>query len=140
MAPDLTSWLRWTPSLPCVLCLRSSPPGWGGLQRCHVSHDSLRATGFKHKEKPNKPARAARHACSQHMHTRFHGASRQGHYAPARRAGKQCCQYLQGVQTCIYSAATARLQRDASTMDRTATVPSDSTARRHTADRVQHNR
>jgi hypothetical protein len=113
MALDLASWLRWAPSLPCVLCLRTSPPSWGGLRRCHVSHDSLRATSFKHKEKPNKPACAARHACSQHTRARFHGVSCQGHHALARRESRQCCQYPQDVWTCIYSVATIRLQRDA---------------------------
>jgi hypothetical protein len=50
MALDLASRLRWASTLPRVLCLQTSPPGWGGLWRCHMSHDSLRATCFKHKK------------------------------------------------------------------------------------------
>jgi hypothetical protein len=36
-APDLTSRLRCAPTLSCVLWLRTSPPGWGGLRHYHVS-------------------------------------------------------------------------------------------------------
>jgi hypothetical protein len=50
IALDLTYRLRWTLTLPHILWLRTSPPDWGGLRRCHVSHDSLWATCFKHKE------------------------------------------------------------------------------------------
>jgi hypothetical protein len=37
---DLTSRLRWAPMLPHVLWLRTSPLGWGGLWRYHMSHAS----------------------------------------------------------------------------------------------------
>jgi hypothetical protein len=40
MALNLASRLRWAPVLPCVLWLRTSPPGKGGLRRCHVSYGS----------------------------------------------------------------------------------------------------
>jgi hypothetical protein len=161
MAPNLTSWPRWAPALSRVIWLRTPPPDRGGLQRCHVSYSSrprlpvevgfgaatcptgLCATSLKHKEKPSKPACAARHAYSQHTRARFQGASHQGHHTPAIRTVRKCNQYLQGVRTDIYSAATVQLQCDASTMDHspgTATVPSDSTVRRHTADQVQRSR
>jgi hypothetical protein len=39
-APNLASWLRWALALPCVLWLRTSPLGTGGLQHCHVSSGS----------------------------------------------------------------------------------------------------
>jgi hypothetical protein len=39
-APDLTSRLRWALALPCVIWLRTSPPGWGELRRCHVPRGS----------------------------------------------------------------------------------------------------
>jgi hypothetical protein len=110
MAPDLTSRLMWAPMLSRVLCLRTSPIGWGGLQRCHVSHGSLRATRFKYKEKPSRPAYTARHAYFQCTRGHFQGSSHQGYYASARRAGKQCSQCLQGVRTSIYSAVTVRRQ------------------------------
>jgi hypothetical protein len=74
-----------------------------------MSRGSLCAVSFEQKEKPSRPACAPRHACSQCTRARFQGASR-FHHAPERRAGKQCSQYLQGVQTCIYSAAIIRLQ------------------------------
>jgi hypothetical protein len=32
------SLLRWAPMLPRVLGLRTPPPDWGGLQRCHMSY------------------------------------------------------------------------------------------------------
>jgi hypothetical protein len=130
MAPDLASRLRWAPVLPRVLYLQTSPPDWGRLWRCHVSHCSLRATCFKHKEKPSRPDCVARHACYQRTRERFKRASRQGHHAPARCVDMQCSQYLQSVHTDIYSAATVRLQYDTSTVVHssvTATVPSDST-------------
>jgi hypothetical protein len=41
------------------------------------------------------------------MRARFQVASRQGHHALARRAGRQRSQYLQGVRTCIYIATSA---------------------------------
>jgi hypothetical protein len=40
MTSDLTSRLRWAPTLPRVLWLRTSPPGWGGLRCCQVSYSS----------------------------------------------------------------------------------------------------
>jgi hypothetical protein len=39
-ALDLASRLRWTPTLPRVLWLRTSPPSRGGLQHCHMSNGS----------------------------------------------------------------------------------------------------
>jgi hypothetical protein len=39
-ALDLTSRLRWDPSLPQVLRLWTSPPDWDGLRRCHVPYGS----------------------------------------------------------------------------------------------------
>jgi hypothetical protein len=94
MALDLASWLRWASALPCVLWLRTSPPDRGGLRCYHVSHGSLWAMSFKHKEKPSRPTCAARHACSQCMHVHFQGASCQCHHAPVRHAGRQHSQYL----------------------------------------------
>jgi hypothetical protein len=143
MALDYASRLRWALALPRVLWLRTSPPGGGGLWRCHVSRGSLCATSFKHKEMPSRPACAARPACSQGTRAHFHGASRQGLHAPARCAGGQCSQYLQGVRIGIYNAATVWVQYDTSTLDHspgTATVPSDSTARCETTDQVQRGR
>jgi hypothetical protein len=63
MTLDLPSRLRWAPMLSCVLWLRTSPPGWGGLRCCHVSRGSLWAADLKHKEKHSSPTYAARHAC-----------------------------------------------------------------------------
>jgi hypothetical protein len=126
MAPDLASRLRWALMLSRALWLRTSPPSRGGIRHCHVSHGSLWTVSFKYKEKPSRPACTARHACSQRTRTRYKGASRQCHHAPARRAGRQCSQYLQGVWTVTYSAATIRLQCNVDTMDHssgTATVP-----------------
>jgi hypothetical protein len=40
MARDLASQLRWAPALPRAPWLQTSPPGSGGLQRCHVSYGS----------------------------------------------------------------------------------------------------
>jgi hypothetical protein len=143
MAKDIASRLRWAPMLPRIMCLRTSPPDWSGLRCCHVSHSSLRATCFKHKEKPSRLACAVSHACFQRISACFQCDSRQGHHAPIRHADIQCSQYLQGVRTSIYSVTTVRLQYDASTMDHspdTATVSSDSTARRHTVDLVQRGR
>jgi hypothetical protein len=40
IALDITSRLRWAPTLPRVLWLQTSPPGRGGLRRCHVSYGS----------------------------------------------------------------------------------------------------
>jgi hypothetical protein len=40
MTPDLTSRLRWAPVLPCVLWLRTLPPGQGGSRCCHASRGS----------------------------------------------------------------------------------------------------
>jgi hypothetical protein len=37
-APDLTTLLRWVPAPPCVPQFWTSPPCWGELRRCHVSH------------------------------------------------------------------------------------------------------
>jgi hypothetical protein len=39
-AQDLASFSRWAPVLPCVPQPRSSPPCWGELRCCHVSHSS----------------------------------------------------------------------------------------------------
>jgi hypothetical protein len=41
MAPDLASYLMRALTLPCILWLRTSPLGWGGLRCYHVSHDFL---------------------------------------------------------------------------------------------------
>jgi hypothetical protein len=71
MALDFASRLRRAPTLPHALWLRTSPPDWGGLRRCHMSRGSLWATGLKHKEKPSSPTCAARHACSQCTCARF---------------------------------------------------------------------
>jgi hypothetical protein len=94
------------------MCLRTSPPGWGGLRRYHVSHGSLRATCFKHKEKPSRPACAASHACSQRTRTSFKGASRQ------TIMGLQDVQAANVVNTCkaCEHASIVRLQYDANTM------------------------
>jgi hypothetical protein len=97
MALDLASWLRWALVLPSVLWLRTLPPGWGGLQRCHVSHGSMWAASLKNKEKPSGPACTARHACFQCMHASFQGIWHQGHHGPTRHAGRQRSQFLQGV-------------------------------------------
>jgi hypothetical protein len=40
MTPNLTSRLRWAPALPRAPRLCTSPPSWGGLQRCHMSYCS----------------------------------------------------------------------------------------------------
>jgi hypothetical protein len=48
----------------------------------------------------------ARHTCFQRMSAHFQGASRQGHHAHGRHAGRQRSQYLQGVRTDIYSVVT----------------------------------
>jgi hypothetical protein len=128
MAPDLASRLRWAPVLPHVLWLWTSPPSWGGLWRCHVSRGSLWAAGLKHKEKPSSPAYAAMHACSQSMHASFQGGW-QGLHDVRVGSVVNACKHV----------ATIWLQYSASIMDHlpgTATVPSDSTARRHTANRV----
>jgi hypothetical protein len=138
MSLDLTSQLRWAPALPHVLWLRTSPPpDWCELQRCHLSHGSMWAMSFNIMKKPSKPSCVASLACSQRMRACLQGTSRQGHHAPARRAGRQYSQYLQGVWTCIYNVAIIQLQCNASTMDHspdTAKVPSDSTTRHHTTD------
>jgi hypothetical protein len=107
-ALDLASQLRWAPALPRVLWLRTSPPGLAGLRRCHVSYGSKphlpTGAGFGTATRPMAP-------CGPWVSSaRFQDASRQGHHAPVRRADRQCSQYLQGVQTDIYSAATMRRQ------------------------------
>jgi hypothetical protein len=57
MSLDLASRLRWAPVLPCALWLRTSPPSWGGLQRCHVSYGS----------RPCLPAEVGSGAAKCHM-------------------------------------------------------------------------
>jgi hypothetical protein len=128
MAPDLTSRLRWALEPPCVLWLWTSPPDWGGLWCCHVSCGSgshlLTRAGSEAAMCPTAPCgprvlsikkSLAYMPMQQVTHvpntrTCFWGASHQGHHAPARRAGRQYSQYLQGVRTYIYSAPTVRRQ------------------------------
>jgi hypothetical protein len=71
MSLDHASSVRWTPAQSRVLCLWTSPPGWGGLRRCHVYRCSLWVVGLKHKEKSSRYACAGRHACSQCTCARF---------------------------------------------------------------------
>jgi hypothetical protein len=40
MALNLGSLLRWASTLGCVIWVRTSPLGLGGLRRCHVPHGS----------------------------------------------------------------------------------------------------
>jgi hypothetical protein len=69
MTLGLASRLRWAPALPCVLWVRTSLPGWGGLGHCHVSHSSLRATCFKHKESlADLPVQLGTHVPNAHTH------------------------------------------------------------------------
>jgi hypothetical protein len=110
MASDLASRSRWAPALSCILWLWTSPSGCGGLRCCHVSRGSLWTASFKHKEKTSRSVCAARHACSECTCTCFQGASHQGHHASARRAARQCSQYLQGMWTSIYNMVTVRCQ------------------------------
>jgi hypothetical protein len=51
MAPDLTSWLWWAPSLLRVLWLRTLPPGQEGSRCCHISHGSQWAVGLRYMKK-----------------------------------------------------------------------------------------
>jgi hypothetical protein len=139
MAPDLTSRLRWSPALLHVIWLRTSPYGWGCLRHCHVSYGSIWAASFKHKEKPSRSSCAARHTCfNAHAHV-----SKTPHIRVII-----CLQDVQAVsvvnicKACGH-ASIVRLQYDTNTMNHsvgTAIVPNDSTARCHTANRVQHDR
>jgi hypothetical protein len=94
MPLDLTSQLRWTPTLPYVIWLQTSPPDWGGLRRCHVSCGSRPhlPTGAGsdaatcptapcgpqvssiRKSLPDLPVQLGTHV--PNAHTRFQGASR----------------------------------------------------------------
>jgi hypothetical protein len=138
-----------------VLYLRILPPGTGGFQRCQVSYGSgshllieMDSGTTTYPAVPCWP-RASRIKKSLAvltvqlgMHVPNARKFPRRLTGPARRTGMQRSQY-QGVQTGIYSAAIVRLQCDVNTMDHspsTATVPSGSIARCHTANRVQRDK
>jgi hypothetical protein len=123
---------RWALGLPRVQQLRNPPPWWEGLRCHHTSCSTLWATGLKHKEKSSMSACAARPACSQRMHT-----------FPRRLTSGPSWAYKtcgQTAQSMFAWRADMQLQCSTTTVDHlpsTSTVPGDSTARCHTADRVQ---
>jgi hypothetical protein len=158
MAPNLTSRPRWAPALPRVLWLQTSSPGQGGLRRCHTSYGSesrllaevgscaatcptglygSRASSIK-KSLAGLPVQSGTPVPNARAHV-----SKVPHVRAIMRL--QDMQADSVVSTCKMCghAATVWLQCDVSTMDHspgTATVSSDSTARCHTANRVQRDR
>jgi hypothetical protein len=158
MAPDLATRLRWALALLRVICLWTSPPSWDGLRRCHMSYGSRPrllaevgsgaatcpagpyepwASSIK-KSLPGLPVQLGTHVPNARVrvfsapHVRF----------IMRLQDVQADSVVNTCKACRH-ASTALLQCDASAMDRspgTATVTSDSTARRHTANRVQRGR
>jgi hypothetical protein len=136
---DLNSRLRWALALPRVLWLWISLPGWGGVQRYHVSYGSgprllaevswanpylLAEVGSGATTCPTTPCgpwassikkRLAGLAvqlgtCSQCTHACFQGAWRQGHHGPLRHAGRQRSQCLQGVWIGSYNVTIVQCQ------------------------------
>jgi hypothetical protein len=139
MAPELTSRLRWAPVLPRVLwlwILLSAEVGFGAAT-FPGAPCGLRVSSIK------------KRLVDMHVQLGTHVPNARVHVSKAPHV--RAVTHLQDMwaggvvntcKACVY-ASTVRLQCDVGTIDHssdTATVPSDSTARRHTADRVQHGR
>jgi hypothetical protein len=158
IASELASWLRWALALPRIIWLQSSPLDWGGLRCCHVSYGSgswLSAeVDFGAATFPGAPcglrvSSIKKRVVDMHVQLGTHVPNARVHVSKAPHV--RAVTHLQDMRAggvvntckaCVY-ASTVRLQCDVGTIDHssdTATVPSDSTAWRHTADWVQHGR
>jgi hypothetical protein len=87
----------------------------GRAPGCRTSCGSLWAAGLKHKEKPSRPARAARLTCSQCTCTCFQGARHQSYHGSVGHEDRQC---IYACKTCRQEA-TVRLQRSVDPTDHT---------------------
>jgi hypothetical protein len=104
------SLLTRAPALSRVPWLRILPPCSGGLWRCHVSRISLCTADLKNKERVRWPTYAARLTCLQGMTARYRDAWHLSHHGPAKQAGMQRSQCMQGMQTCRYNVTAVQRQ------------------------------